>query len=386
MTQILYICPSSGIGGAETFIRQSFRLQNKALFNNHYLLFRTGPLYDYLKKEGAHVELLSSPPRLSSLKDHQFLRVELKRIINQKNIKLVHSTMAYSALFAAWTCHKMNIPHVWFQHGPASGWMDRLAALLPHQGLIVNSHFTSSEQRRLENPLRFFVPRKLPIEKILLGTDIIKPSQDKVEIFRNKIMTQLHLKNKDTVFIAMLCRLQEWKGVHILLDAIRKLQDEKITRPFYVLIWGDSFKNENYKNDLQDTIKKYQLNATLMGPTDDPPLTLSTIDIIVNASIQPEPFGYSIIEGMKMGAIPVVPNEGGPCEIVSHGVDGLQFQAGESASLAREIKILLEDPHLREKLAIQSQKTVEIKFQAQRAMIQLEKFHTRVLENQKATI
>jgi glycosyltransferase involved in cell wall biosynthesis len=378
MINVLYICPSSGIGGAETFILQTQSQGKSELYRNHYLLFSPGPLYDSLIKKGARVTLLKSIPRLSKIKDHKIIHSELRKIINQENIKLVHSTMAYGAIFAAWTCKQLNVPHVWFQHGPASGWMDRIAALLPHSGLIVNSHYTGKKQRELENILRFLIPRKIPIEKILLGTEVTPQIEIEVIKFKNNIHEKFALK-EGTVIISMLCRLQKWKGVMLLLEAIKRLKNESLTTPFHCLIWGGAFKNEDYKKSLEDFIKQHQLPAHLMGVSQEVTLPLQTSDIIVNASLQPEPFGLSIIEGMMLGAIPVVPDEGGPIEIVSNGKNGLIFKARQADSLARNLKTLILDPTLREKLSDDAIETAQNKYSAKRAIDQLETFYSKVL-------
>ena len=134
----------------------------------------------------------------------------------------------------------MNVKHIWFQHGPASGWMDRLASILPHDGLVVNSHYTSEKQRQLENPFRFIIPRRLPIEKILLGTDIEMPSESEKTEFREQLIKTHHL-SPDTFIISMLCRIQPWKGVHLLVEALEELQAKTLNRPIHAFIWGEAF-------------------------------------------------------------------------------------------------------------------------------------------------
>jgi glycosyltransferase involved in cell wall biosynthesis len=311
MKKVLYICPTSSVGGAETFVLQTATSGDTSQFENHYLLFRTGPLYDKLSQTEAQIHLIHSPPKLSSLKDRKRITQKIKEIVNAHNIQLIHSTMAYSALFAASISKQMGIPHVWFQHGPASGWMDRLAAILPHNGLIVNSHFTGKMQRQLENPVRFLIPRKKPIEKILLGTEVIEFNDEVVKKYKDRFMTQWSLHNPYPL-IGMLCRIQEWKGVHLFIDAIQELKRTYEDTPFYGVIWGESFKSDDYLKNLKSRVDKDQLPVIFAGHSDNPKLSLAACDALVNASTQPEPFGLSIIEAMMVGTIPIVPDHGGP--------------------------------------------------------------------------
>ena len=379
MKEILYICPSSGIGGAETFLKQTFSEADKTQFRNHYLVFKKGPLYDDLLDQGASVEILSRVPRLSKKEDRKMVAEKIKSIINNKNIDLVHSTMAYGALFSARICKQMKTPHVWFQHGPVSGWMDRLAAILPHSGLIVNSHHTGQAQRRLENPVRFLIPRKIPIEKILLGTNLQKPSEANLTAYREKIFSDLNI-NKEAVIVGMLCRIQSWKGVHLLVESIRKLSTQDLPT-HHVIVWGEAFNGTEYLEQLKQEVKKHQLPVSFPGKTTQPELSLSLCDIIVNASIQPEPFGLAIIEGMTMGAVPLVPDEGGPVEIVSNGKTGLTYKASQTASLTRQLKTLILDSNLRERLSEQALMMAEQKFRASRALSHLQTFYGKILNH-----
>lgn len=379
MRKVLYICPSAGIGGAETFIKQTCANANRSEFENHYLLFRTGPLHQDLNKMGASVSVLPRIPRLSKWVDHRMVRAEIKRIVNQHSIDLVHSTMAYGALFTGSICKQLKVPHVWFQHGPASGWMDRVAAILPHNGLIVNSHFTSQRQRELENPVRFLIPRQIPIEKILLGTQSLALNSTQRQQHRQQLL-QEHGLPDNTIVIAMLCRIQEWKGVHLLLDALAKLKTDNLPSNYFCFIWGDAFGGSTYFDQLKNQITTQQLPAVLKGASHNVHQALDAVDIMVNASIQPEPFGLSIIEGMMAGAIPVVPSEGGPIEIVTNGKDGLIFKARSCQSLAQQLRTLLVDDELRRRLAEQAQVTAKTKFNAERPIAQLEQFYNKVLQ------
>ncbi|MCB0378621.1 MAG: glycosyltransferase family 4 protein [Bdellovibrionales bacterium] len=378
MRKILYICPSSGVGGAETFIKQTHLFSNPENFKNHYLLFTTGPLYDFLKQNKASVHLLDSPPRLSKPSDHKRVRAVIKRMVNEYNIDIIHSTMAYGAIFSASMAKKLKVKHVWFQHGPASGWMDRLAAILPHQGLIVNSHYTSQKQRDLENPIRHFIPRKIPIEKILLGTQVEPISPSERSVFRSQLIKQYGM-DQDTFLIAMLCRIQAWKGIHILLEAIEEMRTKKLP-PFKVIIWGEPFGGQDYTNSLNERIRRKSLPVIMAGHCEDVRSNLAGVDCLVNASIQPEPFGLSIIEAMMVGTLPVVPDEGGPIEIVSHGKNGLVFNAREASSLASGLSSIISDQTLKEKLQTQAQADAQAKFSAKRAIDHLEEFYEKVMQ------
>ncbi len=379
MDKILYICPSVGVGGAETFIQQTFHHQSDQV-QNHYLLFETGPLEKKMNAMGARVHILKARPHLKSHSDRKQVSQEIKNLVNEHNFKLIHSTMAYGALFAAWPSKQMKIPHVWFQHGPVSGWMDRLAAILPHQGLIVNSHYTAQKQRKLENPLRFLIPRKTPIEKILLGADPMTLSPENINHFRTQLSDQHHFPPSDKI-ITMLCRIQKQKGVHILLEALIKISRSNSLEGLRVVIWGDAFKGSEYLNAMNKIVKQHHLPVIFAGHCNSPEKALSVSNIVVNSSIIPESFGLTLVEGMMAGCVPVAPAEGGPLETISNGKNGMTFKPQDSTSLAETLMKLLKDDELRTKLAIQAKETALNKFTAQRAIQHLEKFHSKIINS-----
>ena len=381
MRKVLYLCPTSGIGGAETFLRQVHTHTDQNQFENHYLLFRPGPLGEFIG-DSRRVHLLENPPRLSKLPDHKRVVQYIGKLQEKIPFNLIHSTMAYGAIFGGQAAKKLKLPHIWFQHGPASGWMDRVAALLPHATVIVNSDHTARVQSQLEAPVRWLVRRQKPMEKLALGTDITKPPETEVAEFRQKLFAQYNLA-ADTLVLSMVCRIQSLKGAHIFLQAMEILKNKNLPTPFHGFIWGEAFKGQDYFSGLERHIKKAQLPVSLPGPaTGEIPLCLASSDILINASIQPEGFGLTIIEGMMVGAVPVVPNEGGPVEIVSPGENGLIFEARNPAALAEKLMLLFSDKDLRERLSKAAIKTAREKFQAQRTIEDLEEFYKKILGNE----
>ena len=76
--------------------------------------------------------------------------------------------------------------------------------------------------------------------------------------------------------------------------------------------------------------------------------------VYVHTALQPEPFGRSVLESMAAGLCPVVPDEGGPSELVLHQVSGLHYQARSHESLVQALKQLDASPALREHLAAEA--------------------------------
>ena len=67
-------------------------------------------------------------------------------------------------------------------------------------------------------------------------------------------------------------------------------------------------------------------------------------DVVVNASLKPEPFGRSVIEAQAMGRPTVAFDHGGAAETVRHGVTGYLVPPGDAAALGRTIGQVLDMP------------------------------------------
>ena len=57
-----------------------------------------------------------------------------------------------------------------------------------------------------------------------------------------------------------------------------------------------------------------------------------------------EPFGIVVVEAMALGKPVVAGAEGGPCEIITPGVDGLLAPYEDAEALARQVLRYLDDP------------------------------------------
>lgn len=371
MLNVLYICPSSGIGGAETFIKNTAIGHRSEHINPIYLLFGPGPLLDFLQSQNKKVMVLSQRPHLSRPSHWLSTTRQIRKIIVDQNIQLVHSTMAYGALFTALATVRL-CPHVWFQHGPASGWQDTLAGILPHQGLITNSKFTTETQICLEKHVSSLIPNRQYLQ-LNLGVSLEQPSEKDRQDFKQQLIQKHHL-NSETTIVSMLCRIQDWKGIHHFIDAIAILQKKYSQQQLFAIVWGEPFPgSEDYFLQLQQKSKNLPLHFA--GSIKNVALALYSSDCVVNASTQPEPFGLSLIEAMACKAIPIAANWGGPQEIIQNQENGLLFKPNSPQDLAAQIEMLLANKKLRSELKENAFKTFKEKYQCHQMVEKLEAFY-----------
>jgi glycosyltransferase involved in cell wall biosynthesis len=146
----------------------------------------------------------------------------------------------------------------------------------------------------------------------------------------------------DTPVLGVFSRLAQWKGQHVILEAL-----PYIPRAHVLLVGGALFGGDSaYKRRLKTTANRLgvQDRVHILGFRDDIPHLMKASDIIVHTSIAPEPFGRVIVEGMLASRPVIATAAGGALEIVDAGTTGLLVPPGDSLALAQAVTNLLNHP------------------------------------------
>jgi glycosyltransferase involved in cell wall biosynthesis len=153
-------------------------------------------------------------------------------------------------------------------------------------------------------------------------------------------------------------RLIEWKGHQTLVRAARRVIESHPRARFVVVGSGP------YEGELRALAGSLGLNDSVVfaGYQNDVRAALEGATVFAHCSIEPEPFGRTIIEAMAMRLPAIVSALGGPREIVTDGEDGIVVTPGDPDLLAAKIVTLFDDPALRARLGAAARKTVEARF------------------------
>lgn len=142
--------------------------------------------------------------------------------------------------------------------------------------------------------------------------------------------------------------LTSWKGQHVLLDAVARLERDDVL----VELMGGSYpKDHAYVETLQRRAARPDLagRVRFLGHVEDPIGRMRGWTVAVLPSVEPEAAPLSVIEAMSV-AVPVVATDhGGPPEMV--GDAGALVPPGDPAAMAAAIRALLEDGGLRRRCA-----------------------------------
>jgi glycosyltransferase involved in cell wall biosynthesis len=175
------------------------------------------------------------------------------------------------------------------------------------------------------------------------------------------------------VRVGLVGRFVEWKGQHVFLEAAERLVTSgRDDGARFVLVGAALFGEDDYAAEIERRAAALGGRAELLGFRPDIAAVLTELDILVHASVTPEPFGQVVIEGMAAG-LPVIATDGGGVrEIVRHGEDGLLVPMGDAAALADALAGLLADPARASRLAVAGHRAVRERFTAARAAREVE--------------
>ncbi len=180
----------------------------------------------------------------------------------------------------------------------------------------------------------FCINKFIPLERFKLSRHGFDYSKKK---------TRRYIKKKDNVTFGFIGTIQYHKGVHVLVDAFRKVKNDNIK----LEIWGGDFGERFYFEKIKKMVSKDE-RIIVKGRYDFNNIdeVLKDIDIVVVPSIWYENAPLTITTSHAYG-IPVIASDiGGMAEMVKDGVNGLTFKVGDSTDLAKKIMMIAEDNSL----------------------------------------
>jgi glycosyltransferase involved in cell wall biosynthesis len=164
-----------------------------------------------------------------------------------------------------------------------------------------------------------------------------------------RLVTTPPATTNETLRLAYIGQVAEHKGVHVLIEALKRLPPGG--RPVTLSIHGGLSSFPAYVRQLKAQIGA-DTRIQLAGPfvNNQAPEVLSGADVVVAPSIWYENSPMSILEAHAAGRPVLTSRLGGMAELVRDEQDGLHFTAGDAADLARQIQRLRDDPSLLERL------------------------------------
>jgi glycosyltransferase involved in cell wall biosynthesis len=222
------------------------------------------------------------------------------------------------------------------------------------------------------------------IRTIYNGLDLARYAPGSAPVGMLRARFQL---SAETKLIGLVATITEWKGHQVVLEAARRLRDDfQIEAPWKIVFVGEVFESNPgavaFEGRLKQQIARDGLEDRIVfaGQQDDMPAVYADLDVVVNASIEPEPLGTTIYEAMAMGRPVIASDVGGTPEIVDHGRAGFLFPPGDAAALARVLAAVLQDDGGPASMIAAGRRRVEELFDVARAVAQYEDYFASVVK------
>ncbi len=140
--------------------------------------------------------------------------------------------------------------------------------------------------------------------------------------------------------VALFGRFHPWKGQQVLLEALARLP-----RVHALFVGAPLFGEEAFASALQAQAARTGVadRAHFLGFRADVPELMRAADVIVHASVYPEPFGRVIVEGMLAERPVIATRAGGVTEIIDDET-GVLVPPNDAAAMAQAIESLAADP------------------------------------------
>jgi glycosyltransferase involved in cell wall biosynthesis len=347
----------------------------------HLILGEDGPLVRRLHETGISVEVLPmgdaarelhrgevTPGTLpgKALLDTSAYAVALARRLRRLRPDIVHTNSLKSALYGGVAGRLAGVPVVWhirdriaedYLPAPAVRLVHAAARWLP-SAIIANSRATLATLGESE------------VFRSVVASPVV--------IYDSAATADPDGRHSEFLHVGMVGRLAPWKGQHVFLDGFRQAFGHGSESA--VIVGAPLFGEDWYEADLRRRAQVLGLNGRIVfaGFREDIWTALGEIDILVHASVTPEPFGQVIVEGMSAGLPVVATDAGGPAEIIEDGVDGLLYPPGDADALASRLRGLADDPALRARVGAAARESSK-RFTARAAADRVTWVYERVL-------
>ncbi|MDL2336221.1 MAG: glycosyltransferase family 4 protein [Pseudomonadota bacterium] len=265
----------------------------------------------------------------------------------------------------------LNIPVVSHVRGDQQGsLMMRSFFKLPDYFIAVSQWVSESIGRiGVSEQKRTFIYDGIELEKLNLHAD--------GEAFRH-----FHGILQNSFVIGLVGLLIPWKGQKLFLEAIRPLAHQ-IPDAIFAIVGGTPDEFRYFESELRELADEPILRGRVVftGHVSDMASVYNGLNVIVSASISPEPLGTMIIEAMTMARPIIAPDHGGAVEMIENGKTGLLFRPGDAHDLASKISLLRNDIELCKAIG-QSARLHALKvFSISEHVRQVQKVYKKILGN-----
>jgi len=347
--RVVYLDHVAQLSGAEIGLLRL--LPHLGDVERHVVLAEDGPFAQALDRAGISTEILPMAERARGLRKASvtprlmpvaaltatcayILRLALH--LRRLRPDLVHTNSLKAGIYGSIAARLAGVPVVWHVHEriandylpDAAVWMVRAMTRKLTAAVIANSQATMTTLKPQ--------PGSTPVYSVVPGTIVTPAARE--------------LREPRPLTIGMVGRFAPLKGQDLFLRAFAEAFPGDHAR--CVLVGASLFGEDDFAQRLHGLADELGLGGRVefRGFRSDIWGELARMDMLVHATLIPEPFGQVILEGMAAGVPVIAADAAGPAELISDGVNGVLYPIGDQAALAGAMRDLAADAQRRARL------------------------------------
>lgn len=339
---VLFVSHTGTMSGAELVLRDAVQ----PWAGSTAFLFEDGALTDALRGQGLEIRLARRRTSLAALRRDASplsalpvlgrlgaLALEIARAARACDVVYANSQKAF--LLSAFAARCVGRPLVWHLHD-----------------ILDSAHFGRAQriaQVCLANlcATRVIVPSEAAARAFVQGggrRSLIRIVPNGLDLDRDPrpaAALRAELGLPAGPLVGVFSRIAPWKGQDVLIEALARLPGLHC-----IVVGAPLFGEDAYAAHLRDLVAKYRLSdrITFLGQRDDVPQLMQAVDVVVHPSVDPEPFGRTLVEAMRVGVPVVATDAGASAEILDGGAAGTLVPPRRPDRLAAALSELLDNP------------------------------------------
>ncbi|WFS04264.1 glycosyltransferase family 4 protein [Rhizobium tumorigenes] len=304
-------------------------------------LLEGGPLEDVLRRQGIDVAVASGA-KLGTIKRDQSLFAALPLVA-----RLLSLVRAIAAAARQKDVVYANSQKAFLLSGLASFLVRR--PLIWHLHDIMDSRHFGTMQRRMQVTLAnmraacVIVPSQAAADAFAAAggrAGSVRVVPNGITLDQPPTLDRASLGLPQGPLIGVFSRLAPWKGQHVVLEAL-----EALPGVHCIIVGSALFGEDEYRNRLIDMVGRAGLadRVHFLGQRADVASLMQTVDVVVHPSVDPEPFGLTLVEAMRAGTPVIATDAGASAEILDGGKAGTLVAAGDAIALAEALSRFFEN-------------------------------------------
>lgn len=379
--RILYACETAQVSGAEIVLLGLIGSLDRSLYEPRAVCPPGGAMAQRLADVNAPTETMRFPrlrrtPR-SLVLELPRLRAFSRRLqtcLRERQVDILHTNSWGAQLACANAALASGVTTVWHMHAIfrrrwPNGWALRLAAHGADR-IVCVSRAVAAELKAWGIP-----PEKLAV--IYNGIDPGGRFQPRPST--GLLHAQFGLPASARL-VGIVGQLAQWKGQHVFLRAaamVAQAQPEVV----FIIVGAPLFRDAGYQARLTRLAHGGGIadRVIFTGRRDDVAEVMAELELVVHASVLPDPLPTVLLEAGAAGKPVVATACGGVPEIVDDGRTGLLVTPGDAEAMAAAMDRLLSNVVAAAAMGRAARRLIEQRFTLERFARQIQELYDELL-------